>query len=220
MTEQQTQMEVRAVKLKRKGDEGFIPEIIVHDPELKLNRTYSDCENLCHADFTKAVGRLNHHIAILIDKIPNDKFEDDEKVDEIMVARGFSLSGNEDELRVTLKGYQKTSRGGAFQINTPVVYLQTKDENKAYYFIDDLKEKLKRIAMEARLYIFSAKKFEDPQLSLNMPGDPITKAKIVEPVTPESIVGDIVNTVNGTPPVSREKKKRVPQSAQHKDGQA
>lgn len=223
MTEQQSQVEIRAVKLKRKGDEGYVPEIVVHDPELKLNRTYSDCENLCHSDFSKAVGRLNHHIAILTDKIENDKFENDSNIDEIMVARGFSYSGAENELRVTLKGYQKTSRGGVFQINTPVVYLETKDEDKAYFFIDDLKEKLKRISLEARLYIFEAKKYEDPQLSLSLP-DPdekITKVKIAEPVTPESIVKDIVDTTNGTPPVTREKvqrgrpKKRVPQSSEN-----
>src|ERR1700721_2984717 len=112
MTETQASVEIRAVKLRRKGDEGFTPEIVVHDPELKLNRTYSDCENICHADFSKAVGRLNHHIAVLIDKIGPDKFEDDADIDEIMFARGFSYSGAENELRVTLKGYQKTSRGG------------------------------------------------------------------------------------------------------------
>lgn len=224
MTEQQSSLEIRAVKLKRKGDEGYVPEIVVHDPELKLNRTYSDCENLCHADFTKAVGRLNYHIAFMIDKIESDDFETLD-ISEIIVARGFSLSGNEDELRVTLKGYQKTKRGGTFQINTPVTYLETEDENKAYFFIDDLKEKLKKIALQARKYIFEGKKAEDPQLSLDMPdGEKVTKARIAEPVTPESIVKDLMDTTNGTPPVNRERGQRgrprkVPQSSRHPSGE-
>jgi hypothetical protein len=220
MTEQQSTIEIRAVKLKRKGDEGFTPEIIVHDPELKLNRTYSDCENIAHADFTRAVARLNHHIAILTDKTEPVEFESNEEIDEIMFARGFSYSGAENELRVTLKGYQKTSRGGVFQINTPVVYLETEDDDKKYYFIDDLKEKLKRISLEARLYIFQGKRFEDPQLSLNMPdGDKVTKAKIAT-----SIVGAIAGVVDdlngeiekgkGTPG-----RKKKPQTADNKKGE-
>jgi hypothetical protein len=221
MTENQSQLEIRAVKLKRKGDEGFIPEIIVHDPEAKLNRTYSDCENLCHSDFTKAVSRLNHHIAVLTDKITTDRFEDDKDIDEIMVARGFSYSGAEMELRVTLNGYQKTSRGGTFQINTPVVYMETEDEDKQYYFIDDLKEKLKRIALEARLYIFSGKRFEDPQLSLTLADPPddgkkkVTKAKIADPIG--KVAAEIVEEANN----GKDKKgrnKRVAQTAENKSG--
>jgi hypothetical protein len=224
MTENQSQLEIRAVKLKRKGDEGFIPEIIVHDPEAKLNRTYSDCENLCHSDFTKAVSRLNHHIAVLTDKITTDRFEDDKDIDEIMVARGFSYSGAEMELRVTLKGYQKTSRGGTFQINTPVVYMETEDEDKQYYFIDDLKEKLKRIALEARLYIFSGKKFEDPQLSLTLPDPPddkkkVTNAKIADPIG--KVAAEIVAGVNGAKDSKKKGgKKRVAQTPENKSGEA
>lgn len=234
MTKEQEGLTVRAVKLKRKGDEGFIPEIIVHDPELKLNRTYSDCENIAHSDFTKAVGRLNHHIAILTDKITADHFEDDPEIDEIMFARGFSYSGAESELRVVLKGYQKTSRGGTFQINTPVVYMETEDEAKQYYFIDDLKEKLKRISLEAKLYIFDAKMYEDPQLSLSLP-DPeddgkkkkITKAKIAPHVaadpsvsSPEQVAAAIVRETNAGKDIAEagKKKKRVAQTAANKSG--
>lgn len=237
MTESQSNIEIRAVKLKRKGEDGYIPEITVHDAELKLDKTYGNCENLCHNDFTKSVKRLNHHIAVLTDKIGNDNFENSEEIDEIMVARGYSISGNEDELRITLKGYQKTKRGGVFQINTPILYLETEDEDKQYYFIEDLKEKIKRIELEARLYIFQGKKFEDPQLSLNMPESPAkekgpTKAVIAPPVhldpsmnSPESIAAAIVKENNDKIEANGEKKKAgrprklVPQSAQHPSGE-
>ena len=227
MTEGQKSIQIRAVKLKRKGDEGYIPEITVHDAEMKLDKTYANCENLCHADFVKSVKRLNHHIAVLTDKITTDDFENNEKIDEIMVARSYSLSGSEDELRIILKGYQKTKRGGTFQINTPVLYLeQDEDDDNTYLLLDDLKEKIKRIEMESRLYIFEGKQFEDPQLSLSLPDPPekVTRAKIAAPVTPESIVKDLVDTTNGTPPVTREKgkpgrpKKRVPQSSENPSG--
>lgn len=227
MTENQKNAIIRSVKLKRKGDEGYTPEIIVHDAEMKLDKKYDNCENLCHADFVKAVKRLNHHIAVLTDKIGHGDFEDNEEIDEIMVARGYSLSGAEDELRITLKGYQKTKRGGVFQINTPVLYLQQdEDDDNAYYLLDDLKEKIKRIEMEARLYIFEAKKFEDPQLSLNLPDgdDKVTKAQIAPHIdkdpaynSPESIAAAIVAETNAGKPKEK-RKKRVPQSASNKSG--
>lgn len=235
MTDNQKAIQIRAVKLKRKGDEGYIPEITVHDSEMKLDKTYGNCENLCHADFTKAVKRLNHHIAVLTDKITADDFEDSEEIDEIMVARGYSLSGAEDELRITLKGYQKTKRGGTFQINTPVLYLeQDDDDENCYLLLDDLKEKIKRIEMEARLYIFEAKKFEDPQLSLNMPdGDEkITRAKIAvdadldpELNSPESIAAHIVAETNSKIDANGKEKgkpgrpRKVPQSSKHPSGE-
>jgi hypothetical protein len=227
MTDNQKAIQIRAVKLKRKGDEGHIPEITVHDAEMKLDKTYANCENLCHSDFTKAVKRLNHHIAVLTDKITTDEFEDSEEIDEIIVARGYSLSGAEDELRITLKGYQKTKRGGTFQINTPVLYLeQDDDDDNCYLLLDDLKEKIKRIEMEARLYIFEGKRFEDPQLSLNLPDsdEKVTKAVIAPHVdldpsmnSPEAVAAAFVAEANkgkdGKP-----KKTRVPQSPKHKSG--
>lgn len=233
MTEGQKSVQIRAVKLKRKGDEGYIPEITVHDAEMKLDKTYANCENLCHADFVKAVKRLNHHIAVLTDKITTDDFENSEEIDEIMVARGYSLSGSEDELRITLKGYQKTKRGGTFQINTPVLYMeQDDDDENVYLLLDDLKEKIKRIEMESRLYIFEGKKYEDPQLSLDMP-DPdekITKAKIAPHVdldpsmnSPESIVANIVAETNSKIDANQKGKsgrpRKVPQSSKHPSGE-
>jgi hypothetical protein len=229
MTEAQQNISIRSVKLKRKGDEGFIPEITVHDPEMKLDKTYANCENLCHSEFTKAVKRLNHHIAVLTDKITVDNFENDTEIDEIIIARGYSLSGAETELRITLKGYQKTRRGGTFQINTPVLYLEQEDEDKAYFLVDDLKEKVKRIELEARQYIFEGKCYEDPQLSLNMPDVPdsikkVTKAQVLPPAPPttmEGAVGNVVDQMNGE--IGKGKKgtkKKVPQSQQHPSGEA
>ena len=131
MTDGQSKITIRAVKLKRKGDEGFIPEITVHDTDMKLDKTYANCENLCHSDFTKAVKRLNNHIAVLTDRLTTDDFEMKEEIDEIIVARGYSLSGAENELRVTLKGYYKTTRGRTYQINI-LEYLDVDDEEKEY----------------------------------------------------------------------------------------
>lgn len=211
--------QLRAIKLKRKGDEGYIPEITLHDPELKADKFVQNCENLCHNDLVKAISRLNHHLAVRCDQIESSEFECSDMVDEFIIARGYSLSGADDELRIVIKGHRKIKDGGAFSFNAPVIWLNQEDEEKQYIFLDDLKEKLKRIEAEAMAYLFEGKKYEDPQLSLNMPDGKVTKAQIADPATPEEIVDDIVRTANKGKK-DEPKKRRVPQSSKHKDGLA
>lgn len=227
MTEQQAQFEVKSVKLIRKDKEGkeFTPEIVLWDPVLKRNDTFDNCQNLAHQDFIKAISRLADHMVILWDADEPDNFERSDLVEKFE-ARGYSIKGGGDETRITIKGHRKTKFAGAITANATIYLEQDMDDPDSYTFADDLKEKIKRINIEVLAYVFDKKAYEDPQLSLSLP-DPdekITKAKIAPPATPESIVKDIVDTTNGTPPVTREKgqrgrpKKRVPQSSENPSG--
>lgn len=234
MTEAQSKMEVRGVKLRvknKRDDEpdeekrAFVPEIVLHDPVLKCTRPYQDCQNLCHPDFVKAVLRLNGHLAVLTDIITEDDFERSETVTDFVRARGYSLSGAFDELRITLKGHRKTIRGGAVILNAPATHLNEDGENP-YNLLSDLLSKIKVIEKEALAYCFEGRQYVDPQLSLSLP-DPdekITKVKIAPHVdmdpsmnSPEAVAAAIVAEANkgkdGKP-----KKTRVPQSPKHKDG--
>jgi hypothetical protein len=232
MTEDQSKMEVRAVKLRvknKRDDEpdeekrAFVPEIVLHDPVLKCTRPYEDCQNLCHGDFVKAVLRLNHHLAVLSDIIKEDDFEKSETVDSYVKARGYSLSGAFDELRVTLKGHRKTIRGGAVIINTPATYLNEESENP-YNLLSDLLAKIRVIEKEALAYCFEQRQYVDPQLSLTLPDPPdekkkkVTKAQVLPAKTMEDAVGNVVDTLNGEIEGKKGKGKRVPQSPKHKSG--
>jgi len=226
-------MEVRGVKLRvknKRDDEpdeekrAFVPEIVLHDPVLKCTRPYQDCQNLCHPDFVKAVLRLNHHLAVLTDIIPEEEFEESPKVNEYVRARGYSLAGNFDELRITLKGHRKTIRGGAVILNAPATHLNEDGENP-YNLLSDLLAKIKVIESEALRYCFEARQYVDPQQSLFPdPDEPVTTLVIAPHVdldpsmnSPEAVAAAIVAETNkgkdGKP-----KKTRVPQSPKHKSG--
>lgn len=208
----------------RKDQEGkeFIPEIKIWNPVVKRCDSCDTCSHLAHQDFVKAVARLADHMVILWNADKPDNFEQSEFTEEFE-ARGFSLKGGGDEVKVTIKGHRKTTFAGAMTANSTLRLEQDMDAEGSYPFIDDLQVKIKRISMEALLYYYDQKAYEDAQLSLSLP-DPEekpkkpTKAQILPPVTPESIVGSIVNEANGKKGTGG--KKRVPQSSKHPSGEA
>jgi hypothetical protein len=202
-------MEVRSVKLKKKDDNEFTPEIVLWDPVRKRNEKFENCSNLVHKDFLKAVTRLADHMVILWNADIADNFERSELVKEFE-ARGYILSGRDEELKTTLKGHRLTTFAGAMTSNATIFLDQDMDETGAYPFCEDLKGKIKVIEAEVLAYCFEGRCYENPQLSLNAPGmevPKVTRAQIAAAVSPESIVKDLVDTVNGTPPKSREPKK-------------
>lgn len=224
-------MEVRAVKLKKKDSEGkeFTPEIVLWDPVRKRNEKFENCSNLVHKDFLAAVARLADHMVILWNADIPDNFEQSEFVKEFE-ARGYSLSGRDEELKITLKGHRLTTYAGAMTSNATIFLEQDMDQDGAYAFCDDLREKVKVIELETLAYCFDGRCYENPQLSLSAPGmepqDPkkkVTKAKIAEPITSESVVKEIVDQANGKgkdKPGKGGGKKKVAQSAQHPSGEA
>jgi hypothetical protein len=224
MTEAQAKMEVRGVKLRvknKRDDEpdeekrAFVPEIVLHDPILKCTRPYQDCENLCHPDFVKAVLRLNGHLAVLTDIISEDDFERSETVTKYVKARGYSLAGAFDELRITLKGHRKTVRGGAVILNAPATHLNEDGENP-YNLLSDLLAKIKVIESEALRYCFEGRQYVDPQQSLFPdPDEAVTKLQIAPHVdadpsmnSPEGVVAAIVKETNLGKEIEKTAKKR------------
>jgi hypothetical protein len=230
MTDNQAQMEVRSVKLKRHDKDGkeFTPEILLWNPVQGRNDKADNCKHLCHADFIKAVARLASHLAALSNAVPASDFENSDLIEEFE-ARGFSLAGRDEELRVTVKGHRKTTYAGAITFNATILLNQDMDSEGSYPYCDDLQVKIKRISAEALLYYYDNKAYEDSQLSLSLPdpAEKVTKAKIAEPAkTMEAAVGAVAESYNkdlqnGTPPVSkpgRGGKKRTAQTAQNKSG--
>jgi hypothetical protein len=223
MTKEQEQYEVRSVKLKKKDKDEFTPEIVLWDPVRKRNEKFENCSNLGHKDFLKAVTRLADHMVILWNADSVDNFERSEKVQEFE-ARGYSKSGRDEELKITLKGHRLTTFAGAMTSNATILLDQDMDEDGAYPFCQDLQGKIKVIEAEVLAYCFEGRCYENPQLSLNMP-DPEekpkkpTKAQILPPVTPESIVGSIVNEANGKKGTGgKGNKKRTAQTPENKSG--
>lgn len=207
--------EVRAVKIKMdKKTERFKPEIVLRNKAVNCEENFTDCSNFCSNDFVKAVLSLNGHMAIHIDRVEEEEFSSIKWDNETFKARGFSLSGAENELRVCLKGHIVTKRCGAIGQNANNIYLNEQvnedDEKEPYEHLEDLVKKIKRIQEKALAYCFEKDYFEDPQLSLNLPeGAAATTANILAPASPEDVVKDIVNTANKRP---------APQSADKPDG--
>lgn len=229
MTEAQSQMEVRSVKLKKKDSEGkeFTPEIVLWDPVRKRNEKFENCSNSVHKDFLKAVSRLAGHMVVLWDADVEDNFERSE-FESSFEARGYSIAGREDETRVTIKGHRKTKFAGAITANPTILYNQDMDKDGAYSFIDDLKVKIKAIETETLAYCFDGRAFENPQLSMDMPeGEKVTKAKIATHVdadpsmsSPEQVAAAIVKETNAGKDIAEagKKRKRVAQTASNKSG--
>lgn len=212
------QYEVRAVKIvKDKKNDRFNPVITLHDKKLKCNQSWADCSGFCSDEFVADVLRLGAHMAVLLDRIPEEEFKTIKKDDERFNARGYSLSGAEDELRVCLKGHVKLRRVTPVQENVNNVYLNKKvsetDEDNGYPFLGDLDKQIKRIEDRVLSYCFLNDQWKDPQLSLDIPEavQGVTNLKVVEAVTPESIVKDLVDSANAKP---------LPQSAERPDGRA
>jgi hypothetical protein len=225
MTESQQQMEVRGVKLVRKDQDGkeFVPEIVLWNPVRKRNEKCEVCTSLAHPDFVNAVARLRAHMVILWNADTWGNFEQSDLVEEFE-ARGFSLKGGGDEIRVTVKGHRKTLYAGAMTANATILLNQDMDKEGAYPLCDDLQLKIKRISLEALLYYYDNKVYEDPQLSLTLPDPPdndkkkVTRAQVADPIG--KVAAEIVAGVNGAKDSKKGKgsKKKVPQSAEHKNG--
>ena len=117
--------EVRAVKISMdKKTEKFKPvEIVLRNKIINCDENFKECSNYCSDGFTKAVLSLNAHLAIHIDRLDDNDIDTIDWDDEIFRARGFSLSGAEDELRVCLKGHVITKRCGAVGQNANNIYL-------------------------------------------------------------------------------------------------
>lgn len=214
--------EVRAVKLKKdKKTEKFIPEIIIHDAERKRDVTFGECKQFAHDTFVNAVLALQGHYAVFLKWIEPDEINTvslkDEEENPYRV-RGFSTAGAQNELRITLKGHRILDHASPAIINVNNIYLNRKvsetDVDDGYQHLADLSKKIDAIKVRAMAYAFENEQWIDPALSmLNVPGfidgNGATKAQIAEPVTPESVVSDIVKTTNQRP---------APQSADLPDG--
>lgn len=212
-------MEVRSVKLKKKDDNEFTPEIVLWDPVRKRNEKFENCSNLVHKDFLKAVTRLADHMVMLWNADVPDNFERSEVVKEFE-ARGYSLSGRDEELKITLKGHRVTTFAGAMTSNATIFLDQDMDEPGAYPFCEDLKGKVKVIEAEVLAYCFEGRCYENPQLSLGAPGmEPtgkITTAKIATSL--KGAIDGVVDDLNAEIEGKKGKGKRVPQSPKHKSG--
>jgi hypothetical protein len=149
-------------------------------------------------------------------------------------ARGYSIKGGGDELKLTIKGHRKTTFANAITANATIYLDQDMDEEGAYPFCDDLKEKIKRINIEVLAYVFDSKAYENPQQSLNFPepDEKITKAMIAPHVdadpsmnSPESVVAHLVAETNAKIGANGKEKgkpgrpRKVPQSSKHPSGE-
>ena len=211
--------EVRSVKIKMdKKTEKFKPEIVLRNKIVKCDENFTDCSNFISDEFMVAVLSLNGHFAIHLDRLEEDDFSSVKWDDEKFKARGFSLSGAEGELRVSLKGHVISKRCGAIIENANNIMLNQAvsedDEKVPYEHLDHLVKLITLIQEKALAYCFDKEYWKDPQLSMDLPDAP-TKAQVLEPEsaskgTIENVVADIVAETNAGKP--------QPQSADKPDG--
>jgi hypothetical protein len=219
--------EVRAVKiLMDKKTEKFKPEIILRNKAVGCNENFDETTHFCSDAFVNAVLSLNGHMAVHLDRVDELDIKTIKLDDETFKARGFSLSGAENELRVCLKGHFISSRCGAVGVNLNNIYLNPvateDDEKEPYKHLKDLNKKIEIIQACALRYCFENEYWEDPQLSLNAPGmEPDDKKKVTRAKIATSLKGAIdgvVDDLNGEIEGKAVNPKRKPQTPANKAG--
>lgn len=170
-----------------------------------------------HDDLAKAFGLLDPHLALINEFIPYpDDFESVNPADyENFHASSFSYGGNDDSPSIVISGHKILSTGKAFNFYTVSTKLD-EDEENAYPFLDELKGSMIAIKVEVEKYMDGKHAPEVVNGTLDFPDDKVTHAQIDEPLTPEKVVGEIVEEANGTE--KTKKGKRTRQTADHPNG--
>lgn len=216
--------EIRLLKSKivKKG-ESLTVEYSRQEKDGTMTIINEDHKATVHQDLKNAYVGLAIHFAILSDyvtvKMVKNISNYDSDLIEPFTVSGIHRGGAEDEEYVILTGHKLTASGKAVIINTPMLKLNSEDEEKGYKYMDHLLERIEHCEKEVKAYL-AGKHAPEPQTSLDFPDEPITKAKIASPATTmEDAVKAVVGEMNGE--LGKDKKgkgKRVPQSSKHKSG--
>jgi hypothetical protein len=132
-----------------------------------------------HPDLKDALSKLAPHLACITEYVSNKTIGSEEV--QKFTATGFSLGGDDDDEGFVITGYRTLKNGKTVTLNTPFTRFEELPET-AYYFIDDVREKIDVIKEEVLAYIAGEKKAPEPQLSLDLPEEnKVTHAQIAEP---------------------------------------
>jgi hypothetical protein len=212
------------IRMIKKG-EGLFVKYSVEQKNKKPKIIDEESMDEIHQDLKNAFVGLHIHWGIMSGFITTKQVKkidayDSELVKDIHVS-GIIRGGNDDEEYIILTGYRIGEYKKASNMNTPLFRIE-EDEATRYKFMDELLEVIENIEKEVNLNL-GGKIAPETQQSLNF-DDPEekpkrgNKAQILPPVTPESIVGSIVNEANGKKGTGG--KRKVAQSAKHPSGEA
>lgn len=117
------------------------------------------CTVPVHDDLKSAFSSLDMHMAIIFDELSPKELT--KKIGDYK-ARGFSISGNDDNEGVTITGY-KEGKYGTCNINTPT----QKYETSEYSGINNLAEVIEECLHEVNEYLFNGKRAPERQLEMD-----------------------------------------------------
>lgn len=221
--------EIRLLKMKLVKKEKLSVEYSRVEKDRSVTIISEDHAAEVHQDLKDAFIGLYIHFAILSDYLTVKQVKDIRTFDSDLI-EPFTVScvhqgGAEDESYIILTGSKITASGRAVTINTPILKIQ-EEEEKGYKYLPELLERIKQVEKEVREYL-QGKHAPETQQSLSFPDQDEKKNKVTHArvATPESIVGDLVGEVNAGIKDNGEKKgkagrpRKVPQTAQHRNGE-
>jgi hypothetical protein len=170
-------VKIKKAKIK---DELFLEvEFTEELPGHSKKETKLSCTVPIHDDLKHSFQVLHKHLAILCDevKVKGKSFENFHHEDLAQFkVYGFSISGSEENERVTISGC-KDGKYGVVNLNSPT----TKYDDNEYLFIDELAEHIQTCLYEVEEYLFNGKRAPDRQLEMAF-DDPDENAETLETV--------------------------------------
>lgn len=154
---------IKIKKAKIKDDLFLEVEYTEDLPGHSKKDTKLSCTVPVHDDLKDSFAKLHVHMAILCDEVKAPKKGDfHDTVFPDFTARGFSISGTEDNEGVTISGY-KEGKYGTVNLNTP----RTKYDDSEYPFIDALAEQIQTCVYEVEQYLFEGKRAPERQIEMD-----------------------------------------------------
>lgn len=150
--------------------------------KMHWNKLGGEFKSFIHPDLRQALDNLKIHLALLSDLVGYDQVKtiSTPKADLIknFHINGFSLTGEDDKLRVVITGTHDVLHGSQ-TLNTPTIWLNSKADD-AYKHLKDLKAKIERVQTEAISFLDGTKRGTDPQQSLFDSNNGVQKAEVEE----------------------------------------
>lgn len=136
--------------------------------EMHWNEMGGKYRGFIHNDLQQSLDNLRIHLALLSELVSYDQVKNITTPKPELIKKfhvnGFSLSGEDDKLRVVITGTHEVLHGSQ-TLNTPTIWLNSKADD-AYKFLKDLNAKIARVQQEAISFLDGSKRGTDPQQSL------------------------------------------------------
>lgn len=161
---------IKKGKLIKKGDAVEITYSKIDDAGGKSDVPKEIFTAPIHGDLLQAFENLAIHLAVGCGYVKPSRVKDiatpAPELTEGFHVSSVSIGGDDDAEGFVISGHCLLPEGKAVILNTPFRRFE-ENEQSAYRFIDDVREKIDRVILELRAYMEGRKRGTDPQGKLN-----------------------------------------------------